>query len=569
MVSQRRPRVGALLPLCRVAFASLGFDVGFFSFSPGDRAGVRCEFFDPSPKGAGFLLASVCSVDAEPLVGCRGSDPGWLRAAAYDWTGYLRGSFAPAIASSCARSGSVLATAMPLISLEYARFLLFRDGNAAKPRRPGVSQCVLNNLRHKSGNAAALPDHNLQDIRNKLFPIKKRKIDSPKVPATLPPKRKQRSLSSLGVVDTPSVAMRTGLTGKRTKGTRRAASFRATSPGNNGTMKSSTKSEDRDQKIEKSSAPQSTKVATPAKKTESRDQKKTEKTSPQQPTKAATAVNKRQKNTYVEVSSKPSSKRKNGMTSEKEELQKPSNHLVYAASKTKAPRSTPKIHPVTKEKIKKKEGEFPIGNKETENEVVIPGTRVGEHSNEPTLEEENNGSSSEPAIATVKAETEDVSNQGLSGPASILRDPITTPVWFSLVSSPNHSKCLFVFRKGGTQLPELSKIYLRIKDGSFQVSSVQRYIATKLDISDENEVEVTFHGEPICPSSTMRGLVELWLRRVPEKPVQAPLGAPATGFIMALGYRRRHRSNLVPSVVAVAVPPGEPREGDGTAVEPA
>ncbi|KAG2606416.1 hypothetical protein PVAP13_4NG173500 [Panicum virgatum] len=36
------------------------------------------------------------------------------------------------------------------------------------------------------------PDHNLQDIRNKLFPIKKRKVDSVKTPTTLPPKRKQR-----------------------------------------------------------------------------------------------------------------------------------------------------------------------------------------------------------------------------------------------------------------------------------------------------------------------------------------------------------------------------------------
>jgi len=36
------------------------------------------------------------------------------------------------------------------------------------------------------------PDHNLQDIRIKLFPIKKRKVDSVKAPTTLPPKRKQR-----------------------------------------------------------------------------------------------------------------------------------------------------------------------------------------------------------------------------------------------------------------------------------------------------------------------------------------------------------------------------------------
>jgi len=145
----------------------------------------------------------------------------------------------------------------------------------------------------------------------------------------------------------------------------------------------------------------------------------------------------KQQNTDVEVSSKSSSKRKNSKAAEKEELQKPSNHLVYAASKTKAPRSTPKIHPVTEEKIKKKEGELPIGNEETENEVAIPGTRVGEHSNEPTLEEKNNGSSSELATATNKATAEDVSNQGLSGSAIILRGPITNSIWFSLVSSPN------------------------------------------------------------------------------------------------------------------------------------
>ena len=78
------------------------------------------------------------------------------------------------------------------------------------------------------------------------------------------------------MVDTPSVAKRTGLTGKRTKATRRAAASDATSPGNNGAMKLPTKSEDRDQKTEKSSQSQSTKAATTANKTGSRDQKKTE-----------------------------------------------------------------------------------------------------------------------------------------------------------------------------------------------------------------------------------------------------------------------------------------------------
>lgn len=109
----------------------------------------------------------------------------------------------------------------------------------------------------------------------------------------MPAKRKQRSISSL-VVDTPSVAKPTGLTGKRTKAKRRAAASasRATSSSNNGTMNLPAKSEGRDKKTEKTSALQSTKVATTAKKIESRDQKKIEKASAQQSTKAATTAKK-------------------------------------------------------------------------------------------------------------------------------------------------------------------------------------------------------------------------------------------------------------------------------------
>ena len=75
------------------------------------------------------------------------------------------------------------------------------------------------------------PDHNLQDIRSKIFPLKRRKINAPEVTPsiTLPVKRKERSLSSL-VVSTPKVPMQTGLTGRRTKAVaRRAAALRGCS----------------------------------------------------------------------------------------------------------------------------------------------------------------------------------------------------------------------------------------------------------------------------------------------------------------------------------------------------
>jgi E3 ubiquitin-protein ligase DRIP len=51
-------------------------------------------------------------------------------------------------------------------------------------------------------------------------------------------------------------------------------------------------------------------------------------------------------------------------------------------------------------------------------------------------------------------------------------------------------------------------------------------------------VEITCHGELVCPSSTLHGLVNLWHRK---EPVPASLGAPAKEFVMVLGYRRRHR----------------------------
>uniref|UniRef100_A0A804P851 RING-type domain-containing protein n=1 Tax=Zea mays TaxID=4577 RepID=A0A804P851_MAIZE len=314
------------------------------------------------------------------------------------------------------------------------------------------------------------PDHNLQDIRNKVFPIKKINADSPKSLTTLPAKRKQRSLSSL-VVDTPrSVVKRTGLTGKRTKAKRKTVASSAASPINNGTMQLPTKFENRDQKTDKSCASQSTNVASAANKTENQDLKKTRKTSAKQSTRAATSANRKQQNTDVDVSSKPSSEnRKNGTTADKDELRKYS----------KIPRSTPKIHAVNEEQIKKKEDELPTRKAEADNKVVIPGTTVREHSNNSNLKEKDNGSSPESSPLKDKTTADDDSYQCLLGSASDVRDPITTPVWFLLISLPN--------QKEDPQLPQLSKSYMRIKDRSLQISSVQRYIMKKLDLANENE----------------------------------------------------------------------------------
>ncbi|GFP98012.1 E3 ubiquitin protein ligase drip1 [Phtheirospermum japonicum] len=70
-------------------------------------------------------------------------------------------------------------------------------------------------------------DHNLQDVRAKIFPCKRIKVKAPEImsPVMLPAKRKERSLSSL-VVSTPRVSSsaQIGMTGRRSKSTARKAS---------------------------------------------------------------------------------------------------------------------------------------------------------------------------------------------------------------------------------------------------------------------------------------------------------------------------------------------------------
>ncbi|MCD7450741.1 hypothetical protein HAX54_008302, partial [Datura stramonium] len=68
------------------------------------------------------------------------------------------------------------------------------------------------------------PDHNLEDVRAKIFPYKRRKVKAPEIvpSVTLPIRRKERSLSSL-VVNTPRVSTHTGMTGRRSKSVARIA----------------------------------------------------------------------------------------------------------------------------------------------------------------------------------------------------------------------------------------------------------------------------------------------------------------------------------------------------------
>uniref|UniRef100_A0ACD5WBM8 Uncharacterized protein n=1 Tax=Avena sativa TaxID=4498 RepID=A0ACD5WBM8_AVESA len=439
------------------------------------------------------------------------------------------------------------------------------------------------------------PDHNLQSIRNKVFPLKT-EVDASKIPtSTSPAKKKERSLSSL-VVETPKIATQTSLTGQRTKAARRTTTSQMSSLISNGTMKLLNNSEGRDQKTEKTPAPESTKMTTSAKLT--------------------------QINADI-VASKQSSPEdgENRETIDNEELQKTLHSLVQASGKRSLRLSLKRRYAAAKEdKTKGTNGELSMRKDVAADNVAITGVRASKHSDKLNLLDKSNGNSSESVSSNGKRTTGDSLRKNAeadlqgkplnslveatrkislgstpkshgtaakkdkikrkNGKLSIRKDGtvyklpiaglklsahsnktttednlrnspeadprqevvgststgslhggITIPVWFSLVAAPNQVEA--------KRLPQMPKVVIRIKNGSMQISSVLSYIAEKLKLASDDKLEVLCNEWPICPSTTMHRLLQQWLSRKPKQEVRAAVGSPANEFVMELGYRRR------------------------------
>ncbi|EOY11048.1 PREDICTED: E3 ubiquitin protein ligase DRIP2 isoform X2 [Theobroma cacao] len=371
------------------------------------------------------------------------------------------------------------------------------------------------------------PDHNLQDIRAKVFPFKRRKIRAPEVmPSTSPPaKRKERSLSSL-VVSTPKVPMQTGLTGRRTKATarKRVAAFR----GCNFSVEESLKKEDfaEDHPSGTSSPDSSNKIS----------------------------QSKRQDSSMAE----PSSERRSNedtddveMLEGKADLWTPLNCLVEAANRKSSklnsqglatskaePHNAPDCHlyiPETKADLES--ATVPDGK------LCIPKAKSKEHGQNTKVQDEKNGASliSRPVkrrrLRAAAQKRAAASQQAAS--ARVMLDTLgakcnrkESPIWFSLVASED--------QKGDASLPQISACYLRIKDGKMPVSFIQKYLVKKLDLASEAEVEIMCRAQPVLPTLQLHNLVDLWFRTASTaKKVPASVGSSAKDFVMVLSYRRK------------------------------
>lgn len=355
------------------------------------------------------------------------------------------------------------------------------------------------------------PDHNLQDVRSKIFPFK-RKEKAPEAPSVTPVKRKERSLSSL-VVDAPRVSPQTSRTGKRTKATpRKTSSLRGPSFH---LEKPDKDDEDSAEDLpERFSSPEMSNKLTP---------------------------NNRQNSSNAESSSHPEPKQGAESGAEtceaKVDLWKPLNCLVEAANRSKSPTNATNA---SQESAAKSEPRHTPNN-----EVHIRKRKVKEHGTKCEAQEKRDDSDiispdgdKTKKLRRVRRKKAASSGDYVIPPQAVLDAGIGNghkragPIWFSLVASED--------QEDAAQLPQISASYLRIKDGTMPVSFIQKYLVRKLDLTNEKEVEIKCLGQSVIPTLQLNSLVELWLQSTAtSQRVPALIGSSAKDFVMVLAYARK------------------------------
>ncbi|GAV71483.1 hypothetical protein CFOL_v3_14977 [Cephalotus follicularis] len=121
----------------------------------------------------------------------------------------------------------------------------------------------------------------------------------------------------------------------------------------------------------------------------------------------------------------------------------------------------------------------------------------------------------------------------VAGPSLSMRviDPPKRPhsgIWFMLQASQNQAKEPF--------FPQISKSYLRIKDGRMTVRLLMKYLINKLKLDSESEVEITCRGQQLLPFLTLQHVRDnIWS---PREAVTLLQGSSSTDHIMVLHYGR-------------------------------
>ncbi|GLU10127.1 hypothetical protein SLE2022_269480 [Rubroshorea leprosula] len=116
---------------------------------------------------------------------------------------------------------------------------------------------------------------------------------------------------------------------------------------------------------------------------------------------------------------------------------------------------------------------------------------------------------------------------------------VSHPVWFCLLASQERK---------GISLPQIPKPYIRTKIGGLAVSILTKYLAKKLNLKHETEVEIMCFGHPLPPTLMLNDLIDIWMEAVSdmgEAFINHGEGT-ATGenIVMELTYRRSKKPLL-------------------------
>ncbi|XP_057870380.2 uncharacterized protein LOC131077035 [Cryptomeria japonica] len=110
-------------------------------------------------------------------------------------------------------------------------------------------------------------------------------------------------------------------------------------------------------------------------------------------------------------------------------------------------------------------------------------------------------------------------------------------VWFRLQVAPT--------KDGDRLLPQISKTYLRIKDGTTTVLLVKKYLASKLGLKSESEIEITCRGQAVLPLLTLQHVRdEIWCSSMKKESNQSKtssasfLSKYSNECLMVLNYQR-------------------------------
>ncbi|CAN1844949.1 E3 ubiquitin protein ligase DRIP2 [Linum perenne] len=338
-------------------------------------------------------------------------------------------------------------------------------------------------------------DHNLQDVRSKIFPFKRRKIEAPPdgspevapeeaASVPFPMRRKERSLSSL-VVSTPKFSKQTTTTGRRTKlAPRKCTAARSSSV----PLEKPIKEDDHPEGFPESSS---------SREIESSLNRKRRQSSSAEPSQSAS-------NTEAPNGAEP--------WDGKSDLWQPLNFLVEVASRTKSYKSNSQLPDVKLESIHLRESEPSIRKtkyKEDKERSEADDEKIQMNTDCKQLEEPKKMH----RIRRRKPARTGISSQDGS---SSQQERRTTPVWFSLIASDE-------------------------QDGSIPVSFIQKYLKRKLDLLSEEEIEIKCMGETVIPTSQLQSLVEQWIQKQSStsERMKARVGSSAEEFVMVLGYARR------------------------------